>query len=286
MGVLPMDSKAVFTFDVLGMVGIVLTLVLLVLDKAGKLKGGWLVGLLFVAGVLTLALAVGNSFVLDAPSKWRVWRALLMFSLVAFTYSGIAIWISDSSPEGETKATPIASSLTINAYVPKGDPYPDNYTFAGILWLKFYTDVRLDIVNGPAEVKDVDFQIKLDTSIAGIGQISQFSGISAFPAQDAPQFIVHGKNADGTPVSMPIVPMQGTMRSAPVYRVHCDNLLADTTVHLAIASVAMNPLTPQGLPETLFAPRRSPKTIQIKGHYSSVDGSSHPLELQYELPSY
>ncbi len=64
-----------------------------VLDKAGKLKGGWLIGLLIVAGVMTLFLAVGNAWVLNAPLRWRVWRGVLMFSLGALVYSGVAIWV-------------------------------------------------------------------------------------------------------------------------------------------------------------------------------------------------
>src|SRR5450759_1420312 len=80
--------------DGIGIAGIILAVILLVLDKAGKLKGGLLLALLCLAGAMTLFLAVGNSFVLDAPARWRVWRGLLMCSLVAFTYSGLAIWIS------------------------------------------------------------------------------------------------------------------------------------------------------------------------------------------------
>jgi hypothetical protein len=89
--------------DGIGIVGIILAVVCLVLDKAGKLKGGWLVGLLVLAGAMTLFLAIGNSWVLDAPQKWKLWRGLLMSSLVALTYSGLAIWIT----VGEARSNPI-----------------------------------------------------------------------------------------------------------------------------------------------------------------------------------
>ncbi|HXM67397.1 MAG TPA: hypothetical protein VN911_11740 [Candidatus Acidoferrum sp.] len=82
--------------DCIGVAGIVLAILLVVLDKAGKLKGGWLYGLLFVAGLMTLFIAVGNDWVMDAPTKWKVWRGLLMFCVVGLTYSGIAIWITPS----------------------------------------------------------------------------------------------------------------------------------------------------------------------------------------------
>jgi hypothetical protein len=85
--------------DAIGVVGIILTIVLLVLDKAGKLKGGWLFGLLLAAGLMTLFIAVGNSWVLDGPPRWKLWRGALMLCLVSFVYSAAAIWIAGSQTE-------------------------------------------------------------------------------------------------------------------------------------------------------------------------------------------
>ncbi len=67
-----MDFRPSLSFDALGILGIVLTIVFLVLDKAGKLKGGLLIGLLCLAGAMTLFLAIGNPWVLDAPAKWKL----------------------------------------------------------------------------------------------------------------------------------------------------------------------------------------------------------------------
>jgi hypothetical protein len=100
--------------DVIGVGGIVLATVLLVLDKAGKLKGGWLFALLCLAGAMTLFIALGNSWVIDAPGSWKLWRAGLMVSLVAFTYSGLAIWIS--APSGE---------ITKSQNAPQPQPVPE-----------------------------------------------------------------------------------------------------------------------------------------------------------------
>ena len=83
--------------DGIGIAGIVLTAVFLVLDKAGKLKGGWLYGLLLLAGAMTLFIAIGNSWVLDAPAKWKLWRAALTTSVTALVCTGAAIWISGAS---------------------------------------------------------------------------------------------------------------------------------------------------------------------------------------------
>jgi hypothetical protein len=174
--------------------------------------------------------------------------------------------------------------VILRAALGPNDPYPGNMAFAGIIWRNFYRDVRLDIVNGPSDVKDVDFVVQLDTSIAGIGQITQFPNITYFPAQATPQMWLSGTSPDGKAVSMPIVPAPGTMQTAPVYRVHCANLFANTTVHLAIASVAINPMTSGKMPEKLFE-IRPPKEIRAKGEYQTPDGKKHTLELSFVFPS-
>ncbi len=271
--------------DGIGIAGIILAVILLVLDKAGKLKGGLLIALLCLAGAMTLFLAVGNSFVLDAPTKWRVWRGLLMCSLVAFTYSGLAIWISGGTLQEASDLTAIKPSVILKPFVGPLDPYPDNTNVGGVIWHSFYVDVRLDVVNGHTDIGDVDFLVRLDNSIAGIGQISQFPGVTAFPANDTPSFCLQGTNEAGAPESLPIVPKPGTMQTAPIYRVHCEKMLANTTIHLVVASVALNPpLAPGHLPDSLFAPRRAPKRIQAKGTYV-VGGEKYPLELLYEFPA-
>jgi hypothetical protein len=105
-----MSLRTSFSLDGIGIAGIILATVCLVLDKAGKLKGGLLIGLLCLAGIMTLFLAIGNSFVLDAPSKWKLWRGLLMFSLVIFTYSGLAIWITSESEITDRTAPAVATA--------------------------------------------------------------------------------------------------------------------------------------------------------------------------------
>jgi hypothetical protein len=78
---------------VLGIAGLVLTIVVLVLDKADKLKGASLIIWLLLAGFLTLPIAVANPFVADSPPAWKWWRAILMISVVTFTYWALAIWV-------------------------------------------------------------------------------------------------------------------------------------------------------------------------------------------------
>src|SRR6266404_837985 len=81
--------------DVLAFCGVILTIILVVLDKAGKLKGRMLLILLAIAALLTLPLVLGLSWVADAqPGLLRFSRGMFMFFLVGLTYSAIAVWVS------------------------------------------------------------------------------------------------------------------------------------------------------------------------------------------------
>jgi hypothetical protein len=86
--------------------GIVLTILLVVLDKAEKLKGGILFWLLMLAAALTVPLALGNSVVADTPAPWRLWLRGIALAVVGFSYWALAIWIRlpNESAENKTRA--------------------------------------------------------------------------------------------------------------------------------------------------------------------------------------
>lgn len=177
-------------------------------------------------------------------------------------------------------------SVIFSAYTQPDEPYPEGTLLAGIVWQKQFVDVRLDIANGPVAVQNLDFLIGLDTSIAGVGQISQFPGVTAFPAGSAPSIWLEGTDSQGNPISIPATPPPGMMQGGPVYRVHCSNVFADTVVHLVVASIALNPPENGQPPKQLFAPRRPPKLIKIKGKYETVDSGvteSHTVEFSSEF---
>src|SRR5947209_5353054 len=93
------------TFDrFLAVAGIVVGIIVVVLDKAEKLKGPTLLVLLGVAALMTLPFALGNSWVKDPGTggMLRFSKSVLMLSLVAVCYSIFACWIS-SSPKQEIK---------------------------------------------------------------------------------------------------------------------------------------------------------------------------------------
>lgn len=112
------------TFDrVVALLGIALAIVLVVLDKAGKLKGPILFWLLVLAALMCIPLAIGNSWVKDTP--WgilRVSKGLLMVSIVAMAYSILAIWVSSPSEDEANKPPPSPSQATfINVEVAQID---------------------------------------------------------------------------------------------------------------------------------------------------------------------
>jgi hypothetical protein len=105
--------------DYLGIAGIVLTLVLIVLDKAGKLKGPILLVLLGVAAIMTLPLVLGNSWVGDAPSGMlKFTRGALLCFVVGVVYSVIAIWVSPSPLAESTPASVSGPASSVPAPAP------------------------------------------------------------------------------------------------------------------------------------------------------------------------
>lgn len=185
-----------------------------------------------------------------------------------------------TEPGKDAIPTPI---FTVRPSLTATDPYPENTQVGGITWHSPYVDVRLDVVNdGPIDIEDVDFTIKMDTSIAGVGQISQFPGVTTFPAQETPESWLSGTDEAGKHISIPITTLPGGAQIAPAYRVRCSKVFANSTVHLVIASVSLNPTQAGRMPEKLFSPRRAPSSIRVKGSFS--DGSKkHPLDVTRQL---
>jgi hypothetical protein len=81
--------------DGLGILGLVVTVLLVILDKTDKVKGPVVFGLLTLAAILTVPLALSIAGVGDMPSGMaKLARGALVISLVGVVYSGLAIWIA------------------------------------------------------------------------------------------------------------------------------------------------------------------------------------------------
>src|SRR5260370_26857287 len=79
---------------VLFSVGTALTIVFLVLDKAGKLRGPMLLILLAVAAVLMLPLLLNLEWVANAQGQAKFSRTLLAICVLGAVYSLVAVWVS------------------------------------------------------------------------------------------------------------------------------------------------------------------------------------------------
>jgi hypothetical protein len=138
--------------DICFFAGTALTIVLVVLDKAGKLKGPILLVLLAVSAAMMLPIAIGNGWVLNAGTGMlKFSRVLLIISTVCAGYSVLAIWIStgDALLEGtaasgssenhqsEITASAVISSKPSLVFV-FGAPLGDNDSAQWIMMLKHF----------------------------------------------------------------------------------------------------------------------------------------------------
>lgn len=92
--------------DSLGYVGISLMFVVVVLDKAGKVRGTTSLVFLGIAAAMIIPPALSNSWISNAtPWMAKFARSALAISIVALVYSGFAVWVSTPSP-----ATPFVAA--------------------------------------------------------------------------------------------------------------------------------------------------------------------------------
>lgn len=85
---------------VLAISGIILAILLVVLDKAGKMRGPWLLAWLGVCACLSLPLIFSIPWVADAPSGIPIFaRRCLVFFVVAGLWAALSVWITTGDPE-------------------------------------------------------------------------------------------------------------------------------------------------------------------------------------------
>jgi hypothetical protein len=263
------------TFDrVLAIFGLVLAIVLVVLDKAGKLKGLALLVLLGVAALMTIPLALGNSWVKDIPwSMLKFSRTMLMLSVVVICYSALALWVSSPTDVGETsneKTSDSAPKLTIKASSFAGEYGPKVTTIAGVAWKPIYTDVRVIIENdSDDDYQNVDLFISSDLMTIYPAQITRLPGVTLIPEptpMKLPPTLVIGQDAQGKDVTIPTVPLTADAGIlAKRYRLLCNNLPHGAKMELLLPSIATNKFG--GDPNKYFAPKRDAKEVKVVGQF-------------------
>jgi hypothetical protein len=272
--------------------------------------------------ILTLLLGLGATLAMDAKTKGEfrfavgcfIISALMMAatvvmwgvavkefdvgkavtSVVLFAAIGVGLIVAlrwtrarheraaGSHGESEEHKERHISPPGIRAYLQPNGPYEAGIMLGGIVWQSNYVDVRLDVSAGSTDAQNVDLIIELDTSIAGVGQLSQFEGITAFPANQTPPVWLEGTTPDGKPSSVPVVPAPGMAQIVPAYRIRCSNIFSNTTAHFVIASIALNPAINGQLPKQLFAARRNPQAIRVVGTFED-GGRKYPIAYSHRL---
>ena len=143
--------------------GFILTILLVVLDKAGKLKGPVLIWLLVFAALMTVPLVLGNPLIENGPSIWKWWFRGISLVLVVFVYWAIAIWISPPPPQ-EVSQTSVKSSTPSLVFV-FGAPLGENDSSTWIMMLKHYgpnTAYNCDIVFVDEDRKNIEHKWLLE----------------------------------------------------------------------------------------------------------------------------
>ena len=142
---------------VLALLGAILTIVLIVLDKAGKLRGPALLIMLGVAAAMALPLALGNSWVTHAPTETiRSARIALLCLMVGAIYSVLTLWISAkdaheaflvirSEPESETKPRSSDVSRVLLQAFPQGAEIRQRKLYVSFYWQNFGPEPTLRI---------------------------------------------------------------------------------------------------------------------------------------------
>lgn len=141
--------KASKVFDIsfsdgLAIAAIALTIVLLVLDKAGKLRGPILFVLLGVAFAMLIPLSIGNVWVSHAHGAVRVFRAMIGCCAIAMGYSLISLWISTGEAIPEVGSAPSPKQLVSLRQLFENDwPNLAGYYTVGAIEVSSFNDSKV-----------------------------------------------------------------------------------------------------------------------------------------------
>jgi hypothetical protein len=250
----------------LGIIGVGGMLVIFTLQSNGVIEVNWIISAVIYAVAIALIVA---SVLLHAIPHLGLRKRWLIGVVTLLLVTSIGVYGTFSEYKREHPAPQAAQAepaVTVTGSILSPSPFPEGYSFAGMKWYSNDVDVRLDISNGAIDIQNVDFTIQMDTEIAGVGQITNFQGVTVFSGGPS---ILQATILDSKTKKLITTPFPQGIGIAPTYRVQCLNVLANTVVRFSIASVAVNPPV-KG--QNLLAPRRLPRLININGTYETRDG--------------
>jgi hypothetical protein len=207
----------------LAIAGLVLAIILIVLDKAGKLKGSVLFVLLGLAALMTLPLVLGAPWVAGAaPAALRFARSMLVICLVGVGYSAIAIWISPetsplppapnppgAAPIASCKVTAISKSEIFSRVCARGpvpspgqeedfEPYLQELFYEWMLNLTPSKDTSDVVVIIHSQTRDENFRVFPQDAVISDWQSHWMSGFREARPPDDYIRIVRFPNLDET----------------------------------------------------------------------------------------
>ena len=146
--------------------------------------------------------------------------------------------------------------------------YAPDMQWLGIRWIAGCVDVRLNIRNtAKVPLQNIDLRIRLDTSLAGVGQITPLP-MNQEILQTMTMNSVGVAVAGQPPQSVPVRgnPHVSAVTSDNAARLQLPSIPQQFTVEVVLATIAMSSLNDKQ--------QRAPKWIEITGHYETtpVDG--------------
>jgi len=220
------------TFEVgLAIGGMASTIVLLVLDKAGKLKGPVLLVLLAVAGAMFVPLALKCSD--NFPDTWKVWGRTALVGIVGLVFWGLGIWITPTPPQPPPPKILTAVLEPSYKVMPSDPPYAKGTTIAGVKFEPRMLDVRLFLRAEHGTVKNSDVFVRLVNmsgqmlTIDALAQVTQIPRVTILPVGTPPVLSITAIGPDGpTTIPMGATGPFGTLTTKyALWRIHADEIL-------------------------------------------------------------
>lgn len=232
-------------------------------NRKSIFHSGWVQNTVVALAILFLTGLIGG--VMKNP------KIIIVFSAIGLTvivwFIAIALLTEYDRPKDE-RAVQFDSRIARN---PSDNPYPTNLTIGGVTFDKSKADVRFTISPKKYSIKNLDFSIGFDRGISpavifNMGQVSSFRGVTFIPPE-IPTMMVKIKEEDGQEMMIPLdAGAAGLLIGnpfGPVWRVHCDEILHDSTLEL-ILKVGQAPP-----PGTQAAAKWSPTVVEAWGSFDA-----------------
>jgi hypothetical protein len=187
-----------------------------------------------------------------------------------------------------TKVVLADAHLDLQASAWMGD-YPAGTNVGGFSWEEHDEDTRVYLVNTTDyDFEDVDLTLTSDLWLMGGAQLEQICPdlqIFRGPANTTLQLAdgtIEGKDSAGKPVQIPL-PRPLDLSAPTGLRLRCSKIPRRSTTPLVVVTIAYNQAHAAALAPTLFAPKRLPNWLTVKGEYRAL-GRTRNVAFDKDFP--